>query len=240
MILYACVASAAGERILVEHEHDGTATPLFPLAAQCLRAAPRFHALYTHTTRGRIYAFLMNPETQKQVPRNQEDEDTYSLVFFAIADEALGREKTFLFLRRLCQSYCKCRNRKGFDISQVLKEVAGTTMRTGLAQAALPRDFDLGNGGGESVGGEKEGDRRKDGEEDPCSSQDGHEMEIDVAADCNRDSRHHPRPPFSKRLMEKIWWQHVRVVILLDLVICFIMLGIWLTVCRGFQCIASN
>lgn len=36
---------------------------------------------------------------------------------------------------------------------------------------------------------------------------------------------------------KKIWRRHVWVVLILDLAVCLILFGIWLFVCRGFQCI---
>lgn len=36
---------------------------------------------------------------------------------------------------------------------------------------------------------------------------------------------------------KKIWRRHVWIVLVLDLAVCLILFGIWLFVCRGFQCI---
>ncbi|KAL5982829.1 hypothetical protein ACLOJK_016906 [Asimina triloba] len=34
----------------------------------------------------------------------------------------------------------------------------------------------------------------------------------------------------------KIWWRHVRLVLAIDAAVCLILFGIWLAICRGFQC----
>lgn len=41
----------------------------------------------------------------------------------------------------------------------------------------------------------------------------------------------------SKQKAKQIWRKHVWVVLILDLVICAVLFGIWLWVCRGFKCI---
>ncbi|KAK9672429.1 hypothetical protein RND81_12G100000 [Saponaria officinalis] len=40
-----------------------------------------------------------------------------------------------------------------------------------------------------------------------------------------------------KHKAKKIWRRHVWVVLVLDLCVCLILFGIWLFVCKGFQCI---
>ncbi|XP_074281631.1 phytolongin Phyl2.2 [Silene latifolia] len=40
-----------------------------------------------------------------------------------------------------------------------------------------------------------------------------------------------------KQKAKKIWRRHVWIVLVLDLAVCLILFGIWLFVCRGFQCI---
>ncbi|KAJ8751966.1 hypothetical protein K2173_000712 [Erythroxylum novogranatense] len=41
----------------------------------------------------------------------------------------------------------------------------------------------------------------------------------------------------SKQKAKQIWKKHVWVVLILDLVVCAVLFGIWLWVCRGFKCI---
>ncbi|XP_065879604.1 phytolongin Phyl2.2 [Euphorbia lathyris] len=41
----------------------------------------------------------------------------------------------------------------------------------------------------------------------------------------------------SKQKAKQIWRKHVWIVLILDLVICAVLFGIWLWVCRGFKCI---
>ncbi|KAG8663161.1 phytolongin Phyl2.2 [Manihot esculenta] len=41
----------------------------------------------------------------------------------------------------------------------------------------------------------------------------------------------------NKQKVKQIWRKHVWVILILDLVICAVLFGIWLWVCRGFKCI---
>eukprot|EP00268_Persea_americana_P043101 TRINITY_DN4321_c0_g1_i1.p1 TRINITY_DN4321_c0_g1~~TRINITY_DN4321_c0_g1_i1.p1 ORF type:complete len:274 (+),score=47.40 TRINITY_DN4321_c0_g1_i1:462-1283(+) len=40
-----------------------------------------------------------------------------------------------------------------------------------------------------------------------------------------------------QQLARRKWWRHVRIIIAIDVVICLVLFGIWLGICRGFQCI---
>lgn len=40
-----------------------------------------------------------------------------------------------------------------------------------------------------------------------------------------------------QQLARRKWWRHVRIILAVDAVICLVLFGIWLGICRGFQCI---
>lgn len=42
-----------------------------------------------------------------------------------------------------------------------------------------------------------------------------------------------------QQIAQRMWWRNVRVVLLLDFVVCAILFVVWLCVCRGFQCISD-
>ncbi|CAL9206145.1 phytolongin Phyl1.1-like [Musa acuminata AAA Group] len=41
------------------------------------------------------------------------------------------------------------------------------------------------------------------------------------------------------RMVHKVWRQHVRAIILIDLVVCCLLLGVWVSICKGFECITK-
>lgn len=42
-----------------------------------------------------------------------------------------------------------------------------------------------------------------------------------------------------QQIAQRMWWRNVRVVLLLDFVVCAILFVVWLCVCRGFKCVSD-
>lgn len=40
-----------------------------------------------------------------------------------------------------------------------------------------------------------------------------------------------------QQLAHRMWWRNVRLVIILDILVCLILLAVWLTVCKGVRCL---
>ncbi|XP_068648607.1 phytolongin Phyl1.1 [Aristolochia californica] len=40
----------------------------------------------------------------------------------------------------------------------------------------------------------------------------------------------------SQQIARRVWWRHVWIVLAIDVVICLILFGVWLGICKGFQC----
>lgn len=81
----------------------------------------------------------------------------------------------------------------------------------------------------------KERKKNPRSEEGVGVSQSGDEHEISVTdndgdADLSLGSG-------GRKSMQRIWRQQVRMVLIIDLVVCSLLFGIWLSVCKGFQCI---
>jgi hypothetical protein len=43
----------------------------------------------------------------------------------------------------------------------------------------------------------------------------------------------------SRLRRQSLWMRHVKVIIIVDAVICVILFGAWLAVCKGFQCVSG-
>ncbi|XP_064959401.1 phytolongin Phyl1.2-like [Musa acuminata AAA Group] len=222
-IFYACVAH--GTAILAELS---TADLPPDLAAQCLAAPPRFHRHYSHTTGGRIYAFLMIDP----------------LVFFAISDEAiLGKPHTLLFLRRL---------RDAFSSSTALRRRATAVGGDGsdsLPHLCLQEEFLP-----ELRGLVHSAPSLDEEPPPPASSPQPSEFDEDhkarekkcgkgkrkmVISAGNRDIVDSDPGNGGSRMVHKVWRQHVRAIILIDLVVCCLLLGVWVSICKGFECITN-
>ncbi|XP_010915980.1 phytolongin Phyl1.2 [Elaeis guineensis] len=232
IILYACVAK--GPTVLAEISSSAASD----LATQCLAAAPRFHRHYSHTAGGRIYAFLMeNP-----------------LIFFAIADETLGKPKILLFLRRLRDVFFA-----SFSIG-----IGGANERPSplcfqreflpeLRRLVLPLSFQVDKPPSPppadpppsaSCGSDSEKKTPKETKKKKKSKVTTEEHSISGIAshDSGAESRVEilaaDADPRTKTV-QGVWRQNVRTVVLIDLAFCSLLLGIWLSVCRGFHCIGS-
>lgn len=42
-----------------------------------------------------------------------------------------------------------------------------------------------------------------------------------------------------QHLAQRMWWRNVRLVLIIDVVVCTILFGVWLGICSGFKCIAQ-
>lgn len=42
-----------------------------------------------------------------------------------------------------------------------------------------------------------------------------------------------------QQIAQRMWWRNVRVVLLLDFVVCTVLFIVWLCICRGFKCISD-
>eukprot|EP00249_Psilotum_nudum_P017474 c26341_g1_i2 orf=346-1236(-) len=43
----------------------------------------------------------------------------------------------------------------------------------------------------------------------------------------------------SQQIAQRMWWQNVRLVLALDAIVCVVLFGIWLGICKGINCIRS-
>ncbi|GLJ18669.1 hypothetical protein SUGI_0333030 [Cryptomeria japonica] len=93
LVYYSCVSRAT--TILAEHSEGDL--ELEELATQCLEKIPPLHSRFTHTTRKKMFNFLMDGP----------------FVYFAIVDEALGKSKAFSFLENVRDEFKKLLKAKG-------------------------------------------------------------------------------------------------------------------------------
>ncbi|WOK97253.1 hypothetical protein Cni_G05961 [Canna indica] len=230
-ILYACVARAT--TILVELPSDkaGAADdddhdPHSRLAARCLADAPRFHRHYSHTSGGRIYSFLMDDP----------------LVLFAIADEALvERSRVLLLLRRLEDAFSSAvlRRRSSSDalahlslqeeflpvLRRIVMSIASEDEEPPPPRPCAPPPS------ASYQPSESDEDRRG---KDKKSRKGKSKTVISVV---DRDIVDSDPGNGGSKSVRKVWRQHVRTIILVDLLICCLLLAVWVSICRGFECI---
>ncbi|KAK8939733.1 hypothetical protein KSP40_PGU019969 [Platanthera guangdongensis] len=223
---------------------------LAALAATCLEASPHFHLLYTHTANRRIYAFLMSDR----------------VLFFAIADDSLGRSTVLLFLHRLREATIHSALRRVIsgdplprhclqhELLPVIRRLVASFFTRSPSKEekpspspphALPSPV-ISSTPPSSDSHLLTGDHRrkikKERKKNPRSEEvlgvslPGNELEVSVldnAGDADLESG----SSGGRKSLQRIWKQQVRLILVIDAVVCTLLFGIWLSVCKGFQCI---
>jgi hypothetical protein len=66
----------------------------------------------------------------------------------------------------------------------------------------------------------------------------GQKLEVMVEGGSTPEATHHLQKSRSARLhAHRMWWNNVKLVLILDAVVCAILFAIWLGICKGFQCV---
>ncbi|KAJ0963112.1 hypothetical protein J5N97_028234 [Dioscorea zingiberensis] len=249
-VLYACVAH--GPTVLADHlflhdpDPDFDDPDLLSTAHLCVAAAPRHHRVYTHTARGRIHAFLMA------------DPDPL-LFFFAIANESLGPPQALLLLNRLRHAFSSNLLTAPFDppaphclqdqflpvLHGLLSSPAPSPSEEKPSLPPLspplsppppePSPVEERNEN-ENEGKEKKKKHKPKKKKSLVSAE--NRTTIFVSDDEIGDENACLSFPSVKQA-RRAWERLVRVVLLVDLLICTFLFAIWLLVCRGFKCLAA-
>lgn len=232
-IFYACVAR--GTTILADFSPGES--DLEALALKCVESTPPFHLLYSYTTGKRIYCFLI--------------EDPF--VFFAIIDQGLGKSRGFRFLDRLKTSFASVLKRHSIKImdhlnSLCFQEEFGPVIRSSMHLSGEGDDQvkDPDPSKGENAGAIRAPLLEKqisNGEEigDVSASN-----VSDTTSDANeiRARSLLPQKNGGSSVIDggwgqarRIWRKQVRIVLLIDLVVCCALFCVWLTICKGLRCV---
>lgn len=227
-IRYACVAED-GDILVgimpggVDDDEEGQQEELAALAKRCVAAAPAYHRHYHHTARGRSYGFLIDG----------------SLVCFAIYGDSLGRAAALRFLRSVRSAFLKSAG--GADFGPVLRY---------LMQMAPSRSF--------MSGEEHQLAHRKEGTTEAVnvacgeaavfgrpvkyekisrelSTRDTSDWGEDSDGECGSFSE----KGGGRERARRVWRRHVKVVLVIDFLVCLVLFGVWLSICKGFQCITG-
>ncbi|MCL7038970.1 hypothetical protein MKW94_000390 [Papaver nudicaule] len=242
-VLYACISK--GNTVLAEFSSGDV--DLQTKALRCLEKAPDYHITYTHTIRQKIYSFLMADP----------------FVYFAIVNEEFGHLQSFQFLDCVKQAFSKILERKDVKRSEILtshcfheefipifRSLMESECKSNELQSSVVSTGDLCNDGRNSRSKHSENLRKKkhSGEMDDERNELPIVNKVDSSCgDSNSNSE------FSTSLLKsgsymrnngylhakKMWRRHVWTVLLIDLMICCVLFGVWLWICRGFECIAS-
>ncbi|TYG42866.1 hypothetical protein ES288_D12G291400v1 [Gossypium darwinii] len=220
LILYACIAK--GPTVVAEFTRK-EAVGIEPLARECIEKAPPYHSMFSHTVSQRSYTFLIDDP----------------FVYFIISHEDLDKSESFWFLNRLKEALGL-----GLDFvpSPVVKDSRNPTVVAPLLGGLKKKKR---SGGGLEVNGVE----TKDG----CGGVGGGGggggiVGMENTVDLSDNFRDYPVSMQKsgglcgggggdKQKAKQTWRKHVWVVLILDLLVCATLFGVWLWVCRGLQCI---
>lgn len=238
-IRYACVADdgeilvgimSGGDDGGADDDEEGQEEDLAALAARCVAVAPAYHRHYHHRARGRSYGFLIDG----------------SFVYFAIYGGWLGRAAALRFLRRVRSAFLKSTG--GADFAPVLRYLM-----------QMPPSRSLRSGEDHQLAHRKEGKTAvvnvACGEEAAVFgrpvkyekiSRELSMRDTKMDSDWGEDSDGE-RGSFSEKggggggreRARRVWRRHVKVVLVIDFLVCLVLFGVWLSICNGFQCITG-
>lgn len=252
LVLYACIAR--GTTILAEFNRDQPDLP--PLALKCIELTPPHHSIFSQTRHRRTYTFLIDDPfvyfgifddaLSKSEGTNflsklkagfLELIKNGSIKNSSNLGPSPGMQAKFdAILRGLMQT--------GSDSYLVASPRSDKKKLPGLESPNGGRNFTAQVVGSPGKGLKKK--RRFNGEvvhgggdsDGVISKEINLEDKVDVCDEMNGlMPKNNPYPGTDRQKAKQSWKKQVWVVLLLDLFVCVILLGVWLWVCRGFQCI---
>ncbi|CAL9158343.1 unnamed protein product [Musa hybrid cultivar] len=234
--VYCCIAK--GNKILYSYNSKGH--ELETLAILCLENAPAFHKWYFHSIGTRTFGFLTA------------DGHTY----FAIIDPSVGNLAILQFLEHIQDGFRKVA-KNGFhdDLVPIVQRLIaslenmpryafslddnseGTASSDGSTSTKAPL---LGKNSGSHHDKKKMKDKVLQSD-DVIEDDADRTVKIDMPPQ-TVGAMSLPRSLSSTRLRvqqagRRLWCRHVKIVIATDIIICLILFGVWLAVCRGFHCL---
>ncbi|WCJ28943.1 SNARE-like superfamily protein [Euphorbia peplus] len=239
LILYSCIAK--GSIIIAEFsssKHPG----IEEIGKRCIDKTPDHHSIFSHTIRKKTYTFIFH----------------HPFVYFVIFDENLPKSESFWFLDRVKSAFDELIMANPVeDVRKDSRDLSMDSRSTGTVSSPLlsktgmkkkKRPLVCGGGGSDSGGGGEANGKEfagslMDNKVNHVGENGGNannimmmNKEFSVSMHKNSNGNGYYLGD-SKQKAKQIWRKHVWVVLILDLVICAVLFGIWLWVCRGFKCI---
>lgn len=262
LVRYACVAhhrSSESSTILAEFNSADSA--LQQLAHKCLLYIPPNHSIFSHSYRNQTYTFLLNDgfvyfgifdsklKKSDQVCFLGRLKETIDHLFKGKSNHKLS---SYCLQGELHPIFHKLLSKNiAFDSSNVVPNDVHNNNKNSNSVSSKNRILSMSLISSSKIG---KGLKKKKLEERTTSREALvedkvdllHEGDFDVGEVKNREIIHSNGNYLmdggggggvGRHKAKKIWRRHVWIVLMLDLAVCLILFGIWLFVCRGFQCI---
>ncbi|TVU43743.1 hypothetical protein EJB05_10234, partial [Eragrostis curvula] len=243
--VYCCIAR--GRKVIYCYNSNDSGDPQAEsTAALCLEHAPAHHRHYVHTSGSRSYAYLM----------------TDGHTFFAIIDPCVGNAGALQFLERVRDVFRNANaHRNGLHDSLVpaVQRLVASLEKMPHAAFILEENADRGGSHESSTtsskvpllgksGSRKEKKKSKDKTASPSDGENEQHGTRGVRIDMPEDEvggMSLERSASQARLRRQqpsrsLWMRHVKIIIIIDAVICLVLFAAWLAVCKGFQCVSGG
>uniref|UniRef100_A0A7N0U611 Longin domain-containing protein n=1 Tax=Kalanchoe fedtschenkoi TaxID=63787 RepID=A0A7N0U611_KALFE len=239
LVLYLCVS----EGTMIVADVVFRDPDMEKLAAKCLHHTPANHAVYTHTFDGRSYAFLIGER----------------FVVFGIFDAGLEKGKRLWLLEKVRDGFegVLIRKESAFveklgcmslqvDMAEVFRRAVDAQFGSISSVSGLARlvcDQRTKNSApaksqkGCNDGLKKKKKKRVGG---AAGEANGESWEVEHLADETSKemsvlmNKHDGRQRAAAR---RSWRMRAWIVLLADLIVCLVLFGVWLYICRGFKCL---
>jgi len=244
-----------GSIILADHKKPRE--ELTEVAVECLEKVPLYHAQFTYTIKQRMFIFLIDGAfTYFAIV----DEAVGKLKAVQFLEHVRDEFKLLLRSRGL-DGFRLERNSLVHDFSGVLKQLVKPMVGIPQKEVDMDKDYDLDSKDDTSLS------PPRDGHSGPLTANGGHhpkqstkqqqvvqvkeimmtnsgkaldkcqKLEGGPSSDMDGGSS---RKMKGRQLASRMWWRNVKLVLILDLIVCCILFAIWLGICRGFKCVKSN
>ncbi|KAL5230134.1 hypothetical protein ABZP36_028910 [Zizania latifolia] len=240
--VYCCIAK--GEKVIYCYNSKDGDPHMEATAALCLENAPLYHRHYIHTAGSRSYGYLMA--------------DGHT--FFAIIDPSVGNVGALQFLERVRDVF-RTANRNGFHDSLVpaVQRLVSSLEKMPHASFVLEEIVEKGEPSDSSSctsskvpllgrsGSRKDKKKAKERAVSAGVAEDEHHGTRGVRIDIPPEevggmslerSTSQPRLRWQQSSWS-LWLRTVKIVIIIDSIICLLLFAAWLAVCKGFQCVSG-
>lgn len=260
LIRYACVAHQSGgigggSPTIVAEFNSGDSS-LQALAHECLLRTPPLHSIFSHTIHSCAYTFVIDDPFIYFVISDHKFPKPNRIWFLNKLKDAsqhliAKHSKSILKSNRSFTPYCfQTQIQPIFQqlMSSNGVETAGIASKTQSKRIfAVPLLAKVGEGlkKKKRLIGDSSSDSKDVLVEDKIELSDQGEVMSREAVVCNQKGAFASDSALclgdsasgAKQKAKRIWRRHVWVVLVLDFAVCLILFGVWLMVCRGFQCI---
>ncbi|XP_042497710.1 phytolongin Phyl2.2 [Macadamia integrifolia] len=259
LILYACVSK--GTTVLAEFSSDDKEVET--LALQCIEKTPNLHAMFSHNCGKKIYTFLMEDPFVYFAIYDPKLGKSQGLGFLKRLKEAfmkffrkteplksLDEIPNYHFQAKFTPIFHELLNYSGElnilpppppppEIIYRDRRNVSVDSKSGKLVVSIP----LLEKPPSKNSKKKKKNKKRDSDEMETNSRDiPIEKMVNVVEDgkefsvlSQKNGLH--QGSLIRQQAQKKWWRYVGIALLIDIVICTALFGVWLLICRGFKCI---